>query len=153
MALGAPLVAQTVKNPPAVWGTWIPSLGWEDPGDHPWRKEWLPIPVFWPGEFREQRSLAGYGPWGHKDSDTNEQLSLLLFTFRLLARVVLMVKNLLVNAGDGRDAALIPESEDPLEEGTATPPPTPVFLPEEFHGQRSLAGYSPYIWSHRVRHD
>ena len=24
------LVAQTVKNPPAVWETWIPSLGWED---------------------------------------------------------------------------------------------------------------------------
>ena len=31
-----------------------------------------------------------------------------------------MVKNLLVNAGDGRDAGLIPESEDLLEEGTAT---------------------------------
>ena len=30
--------------------------------------------------------------------------------------------------------------EDPLEKGMATPP---VFLPGEFHGQRSLAGYSP----------
>ena len=29
-------------------------------------------------------------------------------------------------------------------------PPTPVFLPGESHGQRSLAGYSP--WGHRVRH-
>ena len=29
--------------------------------------------------------------------------------------------------------------------------PTPVFLPGEFHGQRSLVGYSP--WGHRVRHD
>ena len=29
--------------------------------------------------------------------------------------------------------------------------PTPVFLPEEFHGQRSLVGYCP--WDHRVRHD
>jgi len=29
--------------------------------------------------------------------------------------------------------------------------PTPVFLLGEFHGQRSLAGYSP--WDHRVRHD
>ena len=29
-----------------------------------------------------QRSLAGYSPWGHKDSDTNEQLT--LFTFSLL---------------------------------------------------------------------
>ena len=32
--------------------------------------------------------------------------------------------------------------EDPLEEGMAT---TPVFLPGEFHGQRSLAGYSPWV--------
>ena len=30
--------------------------------------------------------------------------------------------------------------EDPLEKGMAT---TPAFLPGEFHGQRSLAGYSP----------
>ena len=27
----APLVAQTVKNPPAMWETWAQSLGWEDP--------------------------------------------------------------------------------------------------------------------------
>ena len=26
----ASLVAQTVKNPPAVWETWVQSLGWED---------------------------------------------------------------------------------------------------------------------------
>ena len=38
----ASLVAQLVKNPPAVWETWIQSLGWEIP----WRRERLPIPVF-----------------------------------------------------------------------------------------------------------
>ena len=27
---GASLVAQTLKNPPAMWGTWVRSLGWED---------------------------------------------------------------------------------------------------------------------------
>ena len=32
--------------------------------------------------------------------------------------------------------------EDPLEQGMATP--TPVFMPGEFHGWRSLAGYSPW---------
>ena len=37
-----------------------------------WRRERLPIPVFLPGEFHRQRSLAGYSPWGHKDSDTTE---------------------------------------------------------------------------------
>ena len=30
-SLGASLVAQTVKNLPAMWETWIRSLGWEDP--------------------------------------------------------------------------------------------------------------------------
>ena len=31
--------------------------------------------VFWPGEFHGQRSLEGYSSWGHRDSDTTEQLS------------------------------------------------------------------------------
>ena len=31
--------------------------------------EWLPTPVFLPGEFHGQRSLAGYSPWGRKESD------------------------------------------------------------------------------------
>ena len=30
-------------------------------------REWLPTPVFLPGESNEQRSLAGYSPWGRKD--------------------------------------------------------------------------------------
>ena len=32
----------------------------------PWRMEWQPTPVFLPGEFHGQRSLAGYSPWGCK---------------------------------------------------------------------------------------
>ena len=44
------------------------SLGWEDP----WRREWLPTPVFLPGESHGQRSLAGYSPWSHKESDMTE---------------------------------------------------------------------------------
>ena len=43
----ASLVAQLVKNPPAMQPAWVRSLDWEDP----WRRERLPIPVFWPGEF------------------------------------------------------------------------------------------------------
>ena len=66
------LVAQTVKNPPAMQETWVWSLGWEDP----WRREWLPSPVFWPGEFHGQRSLPGYSQWGRKESDMTEWLSL-----------------------------------------------------------------------------
>ena len=35
-----------------------------------WRRKWQPTPVFLPGESRGQRSLAGYSPWGHKESET-----------------------------------------------------------------------------------
>ena len=44
-----------------------------------WRREWLATPVFLPGESHRQRSLAGYGPWGWKESDTTERLTLSLF--------------------------------------------------------------------------
>jgi len=44
----------------------IPGLG-----RPPWRRERLPTPVFWPGEFK-----GLYSPWGHKESDTTVQLSL-----------------------------------------------------------------------------
>ena len=42
----------------------------------PWWKAWLPTPVFLPGESHGQRSLADYSPWGHKESDTTEWLTL-----------------------------------------------------------------------------
>ena len=35
-------------------------------GKIPWSREWLPTPVFLPGESRGQRSLAGYSPWGRR---------------------------------------------------------------------------------------
>ena len=41
----------------------------------PWRREWHPTLVFLPGESHGQRSLAGYSPWGHKESDTTERLT------------------------------------------------------------------------------
>ena len=67
-------LAQTVKNPPAMQETWVQSLGWEDPLEEgmttdsnilAWR-----IPI-----DRGQRSLAGYSPWSHKESDMTERLS------------------------------------------------------------------------------
>ena len=39
----------------------------------PWRRERLPTPVFWPGEFH-----GLYSPWGRTESDTTEWLSLLI---------------------------------------------------------------------------
>ena len=72
------MVAQMVKNPPAVWETWVRSLDWENALE---RKQ-LPTPVSWPREFHGQKSLAGYSPWGHKESDTTEQLSLSIYSKR-----------------------------------------------------------------------
>ena len=43
-------------------------------GKIPWRRKWKP--VFLPGEFHGQRSLVGYNPQDHKESDTTEQLSM-----------------------------------------------------------------------------
>ena len=48
----------------------VPELG-RSPGE-----EWLPTPVYLPGEFHGQRSLVGYSSWGHKDLDMTEQLTL-----------------------------------------------------------------------------
>ena len=57
----ASLAAQLVKNLPAMWETWVQSLGWVDPmekgkGTHSnilaWRIPWtIQTPVFWPKEF------------------------------------------------------------------------------------------------------
>ena len=47
----------------------VGDLGWEDPLE----KGKVPIPVFWPGEFH-----GLYSPWGHKELDMNEWLSLSL---------------------------------------------------------------------------
>ena len=73
--LNVPPGASVVKNPPAMqemhrthgFSPWA--------GKIPWRKKWQPIPVFLPGELHGQRSLAGYSPWGHKESDMTEQLT------------------------------------------------------------------------------
>ena len=61
------LGAQLVKNLPAMQET----LVWFLCRKMPWRRDRLPTPVFWPGEFH-----GLYSPWGCKESDTTEQLSL-----------------------------------------------------------------------------
>ena len=48
---------------------WVWSLIWEDP-----LEKAIPTPVFLPGKSHGQRSLAGYSPWGHKESGMTEQL-------------------------------------------------------------------------------
>ena len=50
---------------------WLPSLDQEVT----WGRKWKPTPVFMPGKFYGQRSLALYSPWGHKELDMTEQLN------------------------------------------------------------------------------
>ena len=74
-------MAQRVKNLSAVqetWGFdfWVKKI--------PWRREQLPTPVFLLGEFHRQRCLAVYSPWGRKESDTTEQLTLTYFLLYIL---------------------------------------------------------------------
>ena len=63
------LVAQMVKNLLAMQETHVQSLGQDDPLE----KEWQHNPIFLPGESHGQRSLVGYSPWGHKESDTTSK--------------------------------------------------------------------------------
>ena len=46
----------------------VRSLGWEDPLE----EGMAPTPIFLPGESHGQRSVAGYSPWGRKESDMTE---------------------------------------------------------------------------------
>ena len=48
----------------------IPGLG-RAPGEGKWQS----TPVFLPGKFHEQRSLAGYSPWGCEETDMTQWLS------------------------------------------------------------------------------
>ena len=133
--------------------TWVPSLGRADP----WRGKWQPAPVFLVGKYSGQGSLVGNISQGHKrvrhNLATKDQitlsicptlsspgvstssfstspflpyryfffcLSFLFWTWKLLTLRVMWRKEW---------------------QSTA------VFLPGKFHGQRSLAGYSP--WGHQ----
>ena len=64
----------------------VRSLCWEDP----WRREQLPTPVFWPGEFQ-----GPFSPWGHKESDMTEQLLLFI---PLISNVIIICNNMLGRA-------------------------------------------------------
>ena len=61
-----------VKNLPATQET---QQTWFNPwvGRIPWRRKWQPTLVLLTGKSHGQRSLAGYSPWGHKESDMTEQ--------------------------------------------------------------------------------
>ena len=75
--MAASLVAQRLKPLPAMQETWVRSLGREDPLE----KEMVTHSSILPGESHGRRSLVGYSPWGHKESDMTEQLHLLYLPY------------------------------------------------------------------------
>ena len=105
----------------------------------PWRREWLPTPVFLPGESHGWRSLVGCRLWGRTESDTTEATSQQQQTYLRASPVAQMVKSLPATWETG-----VPSlgREDPLEKEMATP--IPVLLPGKSRGQRCLVGYSPW---------
>ena len=66
------LVVQSGKNLPAMRETWVQSLRWEDSTGG---GNGNPLQYFCLENLHGQRSLAGYSPRGHKESDMTEQLS------------------------------------------------------------------------------
>ena len=96
------------------------------------------LPVFFAGESHGQKSLVGYSPWDHKELDTTERLTPVIWD----SQVALMVKESACQCrrqkrrGFDSWVRKIPWSRKQQ--------PTPVFLPGKFHGQKSLGGYSPW---------
>ena len=72
----ASLMAQSVKNLPAMQETWVRSLGWEDPLEE---RTWQPTPVFLPGESPWTEGPGMLQSMGCKESDTTEWLSTSIF--------------------------------------------------------------------------
>ena len=76
----ASLVAQLVKNPPAMQETWVQSLGWEDPLEK--------------GKATHSNILAQripwtiYSPWGHQEWDMTHRLSLHFYQSRIISRTL-----------------------------------------------------------------
>ena len=112
------LVAQMVKNLPAVQETQVWSLSWENPlekgiATHSTilqRRQWQPTPILLPGKSHGCRSLVGCSPCGREEADMTERLHF-HFSFSYRRRKW---------------------------------QPTPVFLPGEPQGRQSLVGC--YLW-------
>ena len=67
-------MTQSVQSLPAMWESQVRSLVWEDPVE----KEMATHFSLLAWRIHGQRSLVGYSPWGHKESDTTERLTLSL---------------------------------------------------------------------------
>ena len=104
-----------------------------------WRRKCQPTPVFFFGKSHGQRSLVDYSSWGCKESDTTKQLSTKLHKGFL-------------GGSDGKESTCNVEDLGSILGLGGSPggghgnPPQCSCL-ENPHGQKSLAGYSP--WGHK----
>ena len=119
-----------------------------------WRRKWQPTPVFLPGESQGRGHLVGCYLWGRTESDVTEATwqqqqqpnSWLLFA----------VFSYLLTSCSFSDCTVVESCQCRRHRSYRFGPrvrkmpwrrkwqPTPVCLPGEFYGQRSLAGYSPW---------
>ena len=58
----------------------------------PWRRKWPHTPVFLPGEFHGQRSLAGYSPWGLKSQTQLSNSTITMKEKDKLSRMSMIVR-------------------------------------------------------------
>ena len=129
----SPLVAQMVESLPTMQETWIQSLGWGD-----LEKGIATHFSILAGQSHGWRSLAGPNPWRCKESDTTKQLT----------HTRVPKANLIFGfPSSSSSKASTCSAEDPGSDPWIGKifwrkkwQPTPVFLPREFHGQRSLVG-------------
>ena len=111
------------------------------PGFNPWigktpqKRKWQSTPVFLSGRFRGQRSPVGYSPWGRKKWDTTEWLTLSLSLWCGGFSRWLSGKESTCQCRSCRFNPWV--RKIPWRRKWQ---PTPVFLPGEFLGQRSLVG-------------
>ena len=89
----------------------------------PWKREWQSTPVFLPGEFHGQRNLVSYGPWGLKELDTTEHISmhdgrtamwmcLMLLTCIVPCKVLLVASWPAGFSGDTQSSVVFPSVEE-----------------------------------------
>ena len=112
-----------------------------------WRKESLPTPVFLPVESQGQRSLASYNPWGCKELNVTDRLTLSLSGFVEEKSIFQVNTNL---QKEKKPFAKSPRCSDISHEVLSywrrKWQPTPMFLPGESQGQGSLMGCR--LWGH-----
>ena len=84
-----------------------------------WRRKWQPTPVLLPGKSFGQRSMVGYSPRGHKESDTTERLHFTSLHYQYVYFLGgSMIKNSPANTGD---SSSIPGSGRSPGEGNDNP--------------------------------